>query len=416
MAAAVFAGAFPLVSGLGPHRVWGVFAATGYLGAAVAALVLPRSRALAGSAAVAAAGAVAVPLLLLVVTGQGQSEVGVIERSGGLLLRQGSPYLPEPHTVAEYTPYLPGLALLGLPRALAGSDGWAAGLLGDARLWCAAVFLGCLLATGRPHRRGLALLTASPLVALPLCVSGVDLPMTGLCCLALAAAARGRATGAGLVLAAACALKWTAWPAVPVAAALLASTAGRRAALRAAAVALAGTAALVLPVALRAPGPLVQQVFAFPTGRGALPTPAGSPLPGHLLAGLGPAGWYAAVALLLAGGLAVAVSLVRHPPRDVTGAADRLALGLGLAFLLAPAGRFGYLALPLVLAVWARLPARARPAARRSRLPAGVPGAPGIAAVPAVHAVPSFRTRTTGPDRPRTTGPNRPRPEVAPAP
>lgn len=35
-------------------------------------------------------------------------------------------------------------------------------------------------------------------------------------------------------------------------------------------------------------------------------------------------------------------------------AADRLALGLTLAFLLAPAGRFGYLALPVLLSVWAR--------------------------------------------------------------
>nr|WP_307717986.1 hypothetical protein [Streptomyces sp. V4I23] len=36
-------------------------------------------------------------------------------------------------------------------------------------------------------------------------------------------------------------------------------------------------------------------------------------------------------------------------------AADRLAVGLCVAFLLAPAGRFGYLALPVTLAVLARL-------------------------------------------------------------
>ncbi|MFE6864964.1 glycosyltransferase 87 family protein [Kitasatospora sp. NPDC057692] len=391
LVAAGWAGAFPLTSGLGPHRSWGLLAAAGYVAAAIAVLALPPRWARAGSVAVALAGAVLAPLLVLVLTGQGQSEVVVIERSGELLLRHGTPYLAEPQTVAEYTPYLPGMALFGLPRALFGADGWPARLLGDARLWCAAVFLGCLAAAVRPRGRGpvppttgrattsasasggltpgggptvpvpalpalaVAALVSSPLVALPLCVSGVDLPLTGLCVLALALAGRARPFAAGSALALACALKWTAWPTVAVAVALLAATAGRRAALRTAATAVAGTAALVLPSALRAPGPLVEQVFAFPTGRGGLPTPASSPLPGRLLADLAPGGWYAALALLLLAGLAVARSLVRHPPRDTVAAADRLALGLALAFLLAPAGRFGYLALPAVLALLPRL-------------------------------------------------------------
>ncbi|MFE2721763.1 hypothetical protein [Kitasatospora sp. NPDC059327] len=401
MFAAGWAAAFPLVSALGPHRGWGLVAATGYLAAAVAVLALPWRRARSWSVAVALAGALLAPLLWLVLTGQGQSEVAVIERSGELLLRHGTPYLAEPRTVPEYTPYLPGMALFGLPRAVLGAQGWPARLLGDARLWCAAVFLGSLLATGRRHRPGLAALTASPLVALPLCVSGVDLPMTGLCCLALALAARGRAGGAGAVLAAACALKWTAWPAVAVVAALLAVTAGRQAALRGTAVAVAGTAVLVLPGALRSPGPMVRQVFAFPTGRGALPTPAGSPLPGRLLADLGPAGWYTAVALLLLGGLAVAASLVLRPPRDAVGAADRLAVGLCLAFLLAPAGRFGYLALPLVLTLWAR--PRPRPDGG-----SGPPADPGPGPL-----VPSLTTPLVpSPTTPRTD----PRNEVAPSP
>ncbi|MFJ8435382.1 glycosyltransferase 87 family protein [Kitasatospora sp. NPDC094019] len=384
MIAAGWAGAFPLVSGIGPHRSWGLCAATGYLVAAVAVLVLPRRWAREGSVAVALLGALLVPLLVLVVGGQGQSEVAVIERSGELLLRHGTPYLAEPSTVAEYTPYLPGMALFGLPRALLGADGTAARVAGDARLWCAAAFLGCLAAVLRPvrHRPGrpgtaaartsalptlllpgtllpgtlpVAALLASPVVALPLCVSGVDLPLTGLCVLALVLAGRGRPIATGSVLALACALKWTAWPAVAVAVALLAATSGRRAALRAAVTAVAGTAALVLPCALRSPGPLLQQVFAFPTGRGDLPTPASSPLPGRLLADLGPVGWYAALVLLLLAGAAVAHSLVHRPPLDTRAAADRLALGLALAFLLAPAGRFGYLALPALLVLLPRL-------------------------------------------------------------
>ncbi|WP_405791203.1 glycosyltransferase 87 family protein [Streptomyces sp. NBC_00029] len=361
--AAAWALSFPLFSSLEPHRLWGWCAAAGYLVAAGATLSGHRRAGLAA----ALLGALALPLLWLVLTGQGQSEVTVIERSGRLLLESGRLYVDRPAAVQEYTPYLPGMALLGVPRALLGSgDGWVVRLLGDARIWCAAALFGCLWAArrllgGAPGRllgsgpgRLLPVLVASPVVALPLAVSGVDLPLAGLCCLALAAAAAGRPALAGAALAGACALKWTALPAVAVAVALLAACRGGRPAVRCGLVAAGGTALLVLPGALLQPAELWHQVFAFPTGRARVPTPASSPLPGHLLAELVPWGWYLTVGLLLAGGLAVALSLFARPPRTVVAAADRLALGLTLAFLLAPAGRFGYLALPLLLVVWAR--------------------------------------------------------------
>ncbi|MFD8893463.1 glycosyltransferase 87 family protein [Streptomyces sp. NPDC059566] len=384
--AAAWALSFPLFSTLGPHRLWGWCAAAGYLGAAAATALGRRRTALAA----ALLGAVAVPLLWLVLTGRGQSEVAVIERSGRLLLESGRVYVDGPAHVGEYTPYLPGMALLGVPRALLGGDGsgdgWAVRLLGDARIWCTAALFGCLwaarrLLTGGPFggpRRGLLpVLVASPVVALPLAVSGVDLPLAGLCCLALAAAASGRPALAGAALAGACALKWTALPAVAVAVALLAACRGGRPAVRCALVAAGGTALLVLPGALLQPVELWRQVFAFPTGRAAVPTPASSPLPGHLLAELGPWGWYLTVGLLVVAGLAVALSLFARPPRTVVAAADRLALGLTLAFLLAPAGRFGYLALPVLLAVWARsvtVPGVSRVVAGSSRV--GPPGGP----------------------------------------
>ncbi|MFE3766858.1 glycosyltransferase 87 family protein [Streptomyces sp. NPDC059104] len=362
--AALWAAVFPVVSVLGPHRVWGTCAAIGYAGAALASCLLPRPRARSWAVGCALAGAVVLPLLLLVATGSGQSEVTVVERSAELMLTRATPYPADPRVVTDYNPYLPGMALLGLPRALWG-DGGIARVLGDARVWCAGVFLLCLWAgrrvlTGRGdgHTRAsatsVAVLIASPVVALPLCVSGIDLPMTGLCCLGLALAARRRPVAAGLVLAAACSLKWTAWPACAVAVALLAATAGARPARRCAAVTVAGTLTAVLPAALLSPGPMVRHVLAFPTGRAPVATPAASPLPGRLLADLGPAGWYTAVGLLLCAGTAVAASLVLRPPTGVVAAADRLALGLCAAFLLAPAGRFGYLALPLVLVVWPR--------------------------------------------------------------
>ncbi|MEU9745336.1 glycosyltransferase 87 family protein [Streptomyces niveus] len=373
--AAGWAAAFPLVSDVGTHRVWGVCAAFGYTAAAVAARVLPRPRAVRVPVVLALAGAVVLPLLLLVLTGQAQSEVDVIERSGRLLYATGTPYLDAPRRVEEYTPYLPGMALLGIPRALLGEHGWAARYFGDARVWCAAVFLSCLVTSravvrrrpgGRAHIRShapdgdgrfaavTAVLIASPVVALPLCVSGVDLPLAGLCVLAIAFAVRGRPVAAGLVLAAACSLKWTAWPAIPVVVALLGCAWGARHGLRCAGTAVAGTALLVLPSALLSPGPMVEQVLAFPTGQGELATPATSPLPGRLLAEQGATGWVVAVTLLLCGASAVGLSLVLRPPRDAVGAADRLAVGLSIAFLLAPAGRFGYLALPVLLVVWAR--------------------------------------------------------------
>ncbi|MFE0493738.1 glycosyltransferase 87 family protein [Streptomyces albidoflavus] len=371
--AAVWAAAFPVVSSLGPHRVWGASACVGYLCAAVAVLSR-RSLGRAVSVWIAGIGAVLVPLVVLVLTGGAQSEVGVVERAGLLTVRQGTPYLADPQAVVEVTPYLPGMALFGLPGAVV-ADGWEPlRYLGDARLWCAAAFLCCLWAAGRVlGGRGTgqlvgAALIASPVVALPLAVSGVDLPLTGLLCLALALAARHRPVAAGLALALACSLKWTAWPALAVVAALLAHRAGLGAAVRGTGVAVAGTVLAVLPSALLAPGPLVEQVFAFPTGRGEWETPAASPLPGRLLADLGPFGWYAAMTLLAAGGVAVAVSLWVRPPAGLVPAADRLAVGLCTAFLLAPAGRFGYLALPVLLSVWARLaeaPSRVAPARSR---------------------------------------------------
>ncbi|MFE6837287.1 glycosyltransferase 87 family protein [Streptomyces sp. NPDC057705] len=353
--AAAWALSFPLLSPLEPHRLWGWCAACGYLVAAVAAALGRRRAALAA----ALLGAVAVPLLWLVLTGRGQSEVMVIERSGRLLLESGRLYVDRPAAVQEYTPYLPGMALLGIPRALlGGGDGWAVRLLGDARIWCAAALFAGLWAgrrlLGAARSPLLPVLVASPLVAMPLAVSGVDLPLAGLCCLALAAAAAGRPVVAGAALAGACALKWTALPAVAVAVALLAVCRGRRSAVRCGLTAAGGTALLVLPGALLQPGELWRQVFAFPTGRAEVATPAGSPLPGHLLAGLGSWGWYLTVGLLLLGGLTVALSLLVRPPRTLVAAADRLAIGLTTAFLLAPAGRFGYLALPLLLALWSR--------------------------------------------------------------
>jgi FkbM family methyltransferase len=267
------------------------------------------------------------------------------------------------------------MALFGLPRAVLGDVP-----LADARLWFALVSLGAmglaalLYAGPRPSRHGTARpllwLAATPAVALPLAVGGVDLPVIALMCLALALAGRGGPVAAGLALGAAAALKWTAWPLLPVGLALLAVTAGRRAAVRAGATAIALAVLAVLPVALADPGAFAEHVLLFPLGEGATGSPATSPLPGYLLATYVPGGFALAVAALALSAAAVAVSLVTRPPRTIVAAADRLALGLGLAMCLIPATRFGYVVYPLVLIGWFRLvPAGRRPARPGGAMP-----------------------------------------------
>jgi hypothetical protein len=170
-----------------------------------------------------------------------------------------------------------------------------------------------------------------------------------------------RAAAAGAVLGVACALKSTAWLAVPVMAAMFASRDGARTALRFTA-ATAGTAAALIvalaPAVLFRPGAaaaLIRDSVLFPLGLTRDKTPAGSLLPGHLLTGAGSAGHLVSVGLLLAAGLAVAVSLLIRPPRDVPAAARRLAAGLALMFLLGPDVRFGYFIYPLGLIGWLAL-------------------------------------------------------------
>ncbi|MFF3328867.1 glycosyltransferase 87 family protein [Streptomyces sp. NPDC002888] len=425
---AMFAMLLALFTTLTPHRVWGACASVGYATAAVLARRSPRDWGSRTAPVAALVGAVALPLLILIGVGAAQSEVHVVEHAGSLLLNSGSPYVPHPTDVDDYNPYLPGMALFGVPHALLGDTA-----LADARVWFGAAFLASMrgasrglaarglgsrglaarglasrglgsmglasrglasrglastsLASKGPALMGLAecgrgaggasrtfasvpLLAAFPAVALPLAVGGVDLPVIGLMCLSLALAGRGgKGMAAGLAMGAAAALKWTAWPLLPVGLVLLALTSGRRAAVRAAVTALLLASAAVVPAALADPHAFLEHVVLFPLGEGGTQSPATSTLPGYLLATYVPGGSFLALAALAAAAVAVAVSLRVRPPRTVVAAADRLALGLGLAMCLIPATRFGYLVYPLILATWFR-----RPAAQGAQ---GAPGAQG---------------------------------------
>ena len=270
------------------------------------------------------------------------------------------------------------MTIFGLPRAIG-----LPGVTGDPRLWLGAVSLALLALAFRIAGRPDALLcglfaVASPVVAFPLALGVTDPPVLALVCLALALLSRSQRPlpvwPAALALGTACAMKATAWPALPVFAAMLATRDGARAAARFTA-ATAGTAAALVvaaaPTALARPGVLIESTELFPLGLTRVKTPAESPLPGHLLAMAGPAG-LTAIGLLIAAGLAIAVSLVVRPPADGRAAAARLALGLTLMFALSPATRLGYFAYPVGLWGWLALcdGVDRAPAAARIRLPA----------------------------------------------
>ncbi len=411
---AVFAGYAAMVavfSGPGQDRAWAVWAAAGY----TAALLLSRRRGAGRAAALAAsaAGALAGPVIWLAWRAPPTPDVRVVARSAVLLLQHGTPYLSAGHLASPlaYDPYLPGMTVFGLPGAFD-----VEGVAGDPRIWlCTVTCLLLVLAlrmAGRPDAVYWGVFAvASPVLAFPLAVGVTDPPVLALICLALALLGRARGRwpahwpgsggpGAGgpgampaggwpvwpaaVTLGVACAMKATAWPALPVLAAMLAVRDGARTAIyfatRAAAAAL-GLSVLLAPSAAASPAALVQNTVLFPLGLTAVRTPAASPLPGHLLATLGPAGRLAALSLLLAAGLAVAASLLIRPPADPPAAAWRLAVALTLLFALSPATRFGYFSYPIGLLGWlaigrAALPGTAPPATAARAGPVSVPAGP----------------------------------------
>ncbi|MDO3705580.1 glycosyltransferase 87 family protein [Micromonospora sp. C28SCA-DRY-2] len=381
---AAFAAVTAATSTLLPHRAWGGIAAVGYLLAALAAsgqLLLHRRspgspltglRARWAVTAFAWAATALLPLVAQSVqraggrTDRAQEEVLVVEHSGDRLVDTGTPYLghdaiaalPPGEQLLGYTPYQPGMALFGLPRAAV--DAWWT----DARAWFAvgtaiALALAVRALRGPDGRRtdrdgallrGVQAATVLPICALTLATGGDDLPVLALCLLALALAAADRPGAAGVAVGVAGALKLFAWP---VALVLVIWGATRRAGLRVAAGALGLPVAALLPVLLVDRDALVENVLRFPLGHGLVTSPAQSPFPGHLIATTLPAGRAVAAALLVAAGLAIAVRLARRPPRAAATAALICGYGLLAAILLMPSTRFGYLLYPVAFLVWA---------------------------------------------------------------
>jgi Glycosyltransferase family 87 len=383
---AAFALVTALTSTLLPHRGWGAVAVWAYLAAFLVSGVQLLARRSAGRLLLTWltwVGASLLPLIIEAVqraggrTDRAQDEVLVVEQMGERLLHTGTPYLgpdaiaalPPGEQLLGYSPYQPGMALFGLPRALTGDAWWT-----DARVWFAVVTAGALLTalstvrtpqspvpTEKPAQgprwpvvavRALQAATVLPICALTLATGGDDLPVLALCLLALAWCAADRFGAAGLAVGAAAACKLFAFPVVAVLAVLAIATGhGRRF--------LPG--ALGLPILVLIPPFLVngdafvENVIRFPLGHGIVASPAQSPFPGYLISADLPGGRFIAAALLVTAAVTIAVLLLRRPPRTAATAALFSGFGLLTAILLMPTTRFGYLLYPVSLLVWAPL-------------------------------------------------------------
>src|SRR3984957_7580549 len=344
------------------HQLWGEVAAVGYGLALAVVLVLRHARTADIALGVAFIGGLIVPLSWLAASGQWQPEVGVVANSGWALIHHGTPYA-DPAALAStldpnaYNPYLPVMALFGLPRAF-----FNLGLLTDPRVWFGVVFLGIFwlaLREGgaRDPGRWAILVAGSPVIAFELAVGGTDGPMVGFLCLGFALLYR-RPTSvhlavlAGVALGVASAMKATAWPALVVAVVLIGVRDGKKAAWAFMLTALAVVAVCVGPFAVH-PKSLVDNTILFPLGLASVRSAASSPLLGHVIAST----WHSAghtivVVLLVLAGAAVALSLVFRPPRTVARAVVLLAGAMTLMFVLAPSTRFGYFIYPAALAIW----------------------------------------------------------------
>src|SRR6266571_58580 len=350
-ASALFSGGVALFSTDPRHRLWGQAAACGYALAALAVLAWRsrRTRGVDVALVVMVCGAILFPLLWLIAHGYGEPEVGVVATSANQLIHDGTPYrsaqtLASTTNPNQYNPYLPLMAVFGVPQALLGH-----GVLSDPRVLFGVVFIGVFavalrIAGAMDSVRWALLLTATPIIAFELCVGGTDVPMVAFMCLGFALLWREHVTNpvpAALAFGVACSMKATAWPALVIAFALLYVRDGQRAAWRFLAVALSVVVVIVGPFAVLKPGALVKNTILFPLGLASVKSQADSPLLGHVLAQTGVVGHTIVVILLVGSGVAIAVSLLIRPPRDVPAATIRLVLGLSSMFVLAPSTRFG---------------------------------------------------------------------------
>ena len=366
---ALFALATAVFSEFYGYRIWGALAGAAYVVGSIQALLLLSGRVKLGRVLgsrflpvwLTAGLGMVVPLIALLVRRvQGvpwseQPEVWVIENSAIRLLHSGSPYLDlatlgRPPIVDDYTPYGVAMSVFGIPRALFGLSAVTDARVAFGLMSAVIVFIAWrVLRRPKVPVRAAQLILACPLTTLTFAVAGDDLVIVSLMLLALALLHRRRPVLCGGVIAVAVSIKLTASPALIVLAVAVFGMLGSRSLLRFCAAVIGVGVVVTVPVLLIDPHNFVEQVVKFPLGIGIAHSPAQSPLPGVLIGQLGPAGHDVAIALMAATALGIGLWLVLRPPRTASDAAFRSAIGLGLAIMLSPATRYGYLVYPLAL-------------------------------------------------------------------
>ena len=353
---ALFA-AITCLTGMPAQRVWGYWALAAYVVGAIGLVLLPRAKWVWVS--VVTAGALFAPLAHLALNWQGQNEIWLVQHAAERLVGAQPVYPTDNATLADmngYFPYLPAMALLGLPA-------WVARTLDlprvmtDVRWTFAVVYLILAAFTikglGGDRSRAWLWFVASPVAAMPLAVGGDDLPVIGLLLLALTFSHRHWSAAAGAVAGWACAAKLTAWPvALALAVMTLVARGGGRA--RSFGMAwLAVTAAFIAPILAMEQRGLYLHEFAFPAGFAPVRSPAASPFPGHVLSENVAAGRWVALGLLGACAVGLLVWLIVRPPGDEGAVAWYSAAALAAATLLLPASRAGYIVYPIMLVLFA---------------------------------------------------------------
>jgi hypothetical protein len=300
-----------------------------------------------------------------------QPEVQAVEKGGQALVRGKDPYhtlVKLPHAVAYHAPgepnyagflpYLPVMAVLGIP-----SDIWPNNGLSDARIFfclttlaVAAVALYLCRADGRRKIRALQALVILPLASLPLATGGDDIPVVAVLLLAMVLAQRRRPFASGVALGIASAMKFTAWPLALLALFAARDKDGERRPWRMIAGILVVAVPAIFPFALRGPFALFDDVVLFPLGLSAIPSTAASALPGHVLVTTFPS---LSRVLPLSLGIVLAALLARHlyryTPKTVSEVCTIAGVVMAVLILLAPNPRVGYLLYPINFLVWAYL-------------------------------------------------------------
>jgi hypothetical protein len=303
-----------------------------------------------------------------------QDQVVVIERCGDRVLAHQDCYLAHPTTTGigavndshrldarAFVPYLPGIALFGIPNGLA-----IPRPLQDARVWMTAfavlvVGLALGLSGLGPHQRLrlVQVLIVLPTGALPLVTGGDDVVIMSVLLLATGLAQRRQPVLAGLAAAAAAAIKLTSWPLAFGLALVVRGPDGRPGRGRYLTALLAGLGPLLAVAwAVNPTAFLVNEVL-FPLGLTHVHTKARSPFPGEVLSSVLPQDRLMVLGLLAALGLIAGILILRAlMPRTVARMVLTVAAGFATAIVLAPATRFGYLIYPIdLLAIGVLVPA-----------------------------------------------------------